>query len=73
MMLFRSLNLLFLLYLIYVLLQSDLYTCDEGVLVRNIARTNPENPVIELGPEFEKVKICLVAIALPLSIFICLL
>ncbi|CAB4269294.1 unnamed protein product [Prunus armeniaca] len=38
-----------------LLLKSDLYTCDEGVLVQNIARTNPENPVIELGPEFEKV------------------
>ena len=37
--------------------QSNLYTCDEGVVVRNIARTNPANPVIELGPEFEKVKI----------------
>lgn len=38
-----------------LLLKSNLYTCDEGVVVRNIARTNPANPVIELGPEFEKV------------------
>ncbi|KAL6129204.1 hypothetical protein ACLB2K_072557 [Fragaria x ananassa] len=37
-----------------LLLKSNLYTYDEGV-VRNIARTNPANPVIELGPEFEKV------------------
>lgn len=41
----------------YVFLQSDLYTCREGVLTRNPARTNPLNPVIDLGPEFEKVKI----------------
>ncbi|KAL6124631.1 hypothetical protein ACLB2K_077143 [Fragaria x ananassa] len=38
-----------------LLLKSNLYTYDEGVVVRNIARTNPANPVIELGPEFEKV------------------
>ncbi|TKY75521.1 UTP--glucose-1-phosphate uridylyltransferase [Spatholobus suberectus] len=38
-----------------LLLQSDLYTCREGVLTRNPARTNPLNPVIDLGPEFEKV------------------
>ncbi|XP_020229170.1 UTP--glucose-1-phosphate uridylyltransferase 2 isoform X2 [Cajanus cajan] len=38
-----------------LLLQSDLYTCREGVLTRNTARTNPLNPVIDLGPEFEKV------------------
>jgi len=37
-------------------LQSDLYTCREGVLTRNPARTNHLNPVIDLGPEFEKVK-----------------
>eukprot|EP00256_Glycine_max_P060072 XP_014628786.1 UTP--glucose-1-phosphate uridylyltransferase 2 [Glycine max] len=37
-----------------LLLQSDLYTCREGVLTRNPARTNPLNPVIDLGPEFEK-------------------
>lgn len=40
----------------YVFLQSDLYTCREGVLTRNPARTNHSNPVIDLGPEFEKVK-----------------
>ncbi|KAL2346021.1 hypothetical protein Fmac_000021 [Flemingia macrophylla] len=38
-----------------LLLQSDLYTCEEGVLTRNTSRTNPLNPVIDLGPEFEKV------------------
>lgn len=38
-----------------LLLQSDLYTCDEGILVRNINRTNPVNPSIDLGPEFGKV------------------
>lgn len=38
-----------------LLLQSDLYTSREGVLTRNPARTNPLNPVIDLGPEFEKV------------------
>ncbi|XP_027904780.1 UTP--glucose-1-phosphate uridylyltransferase-like isoform X2 [Vigna unguiculata] len=38
-----------------LLLQSDLYTCREGVLTRNPARTNHLNPVIDLGPEFEKV------------------
>lgn len=37
------------------LLQSDLYTADEGILVQNPARDNPANPSIELGPEFEKV------------------
>ncbi|KAK7250597.1 hypothetical protein RIF29_33126 [Crotalaria pallida] len=38
-----------------LILQSDLYTCREGVLTRNPARTNPLNPVIDLGPEFDKV------------------
>ncbi|RDX82850.1 UTP--glucose-1-phosphate uridylyltransferase, partial [Mucuna pruriens] len=38
-----------------LLLQSDLYTCRQGVLTHNPARTNPSNPVIDLGPEFEKV------------------
>ncbi|WVZ19020.1 hypothetical protein V8G54_006342 [Vigna mungo] len=38
-----------------LLLQSDLYTCREGVLTRNPARTNHSNPVIDLGPEFEKI------------------
>lgn len=38
-----------------LLLQSDLYTSDDGILVRNPARDNPVNPSIELGPEFEKV------------------
>ncbi|KAL4288113.1 hypothetical protein AHAS_Ahas19G0253700 [Arachis hypogaea] len=35
-------------------LSSDLYTCKEGVLTRNPAWTNPLNPVIDLGPEFQK-------------------
>jgi hypothetical protein len=43
----------------YASLQSDLYTCRAGVLSRNPARSNPLNPVIDLGPEFEKVKIFL--------------
>ncbi|KAJ4713634.1 putative Utp-glucose-1-phosphate uridylyltransferase [Melia azedarach] len=38
-----------------LLLQSDLYTSAECILVRNTARNNPLNPSIELGPEFEKV------------------
>ncbi|XP_058785729.1 UTP--glucose-1-phosphate uridylyltransferase-like [Vicia villosa] len=38
-----------------LLLQSDLYTYKEGVLTRNPARTNPLNPVIDLGPEFAKI------------------
>ncbi|XP_027354509.1 UTP--glucose-1-phosphate uridylyltransferase-like isoform X2 [Abrus precatorius] len=38
-----------------LILQSDLYTCREGVLTRNPARSNPSNPMIDLGPEFEKV------------------
>ncbi|KAI3677976.1 hypothetical protein L6452_37250 [Arctium lappa] len=38
-----------------LILKSDLYTCDEGVIVRNEARTNPADPTIQLGPEFEKV------------------
>uniref|UniRef100_A0A6N2NI94 UTP--glucose-1-phosphate uridylyltransferase n=1 Tax=Salix viminalis TaxID=40686 RepID=A0A6N2NI94_SALVM len=38
-----------------LLLQSDLYSTSEGVLVRNTAQANPANPCIELGPEFEKV------------------
>ncbi|KAK7380614.1 hypothetical protein VNO78_33129 [Psophocarpus tetragonolobus] len=37
-----------------LLLKSDLYACREGVLTRNPARTNPLNPVVDLGPEFEK-------------------
>ncbi|KAJ6884188.1 hypothetical protein NC652_031238 [Populus alba x Populus x berolinensis] len=38
-----------------LLLQSDLYSTSEGILVRNTAQANPANPCIELGPEFEKV------------------
>ncbi|CAK7341683.1 unnamed protein product [Dovyalis caffra] len=38
-----------------LLLQSDLYSTTEGVLIRNSARDNPANPCIELGSEFEKV------------------
>ncbi|PWA79253.1 ENTH/VHS, VHS subgroup [Artemisia annua] len=33
----------------------DLYTYDQGILLRNEARINPANPTIWLGPEFEKV------------------
>ncbi|XXG87339.1 hypothetical protein AAC387_Pa11g2052 [Persea americana] len=38
-----------------LLVQSDLYTLVDGFVIRNEARTNPENPSIELGPEFKKV------------------
>uniref|UniRef100_A0A2P2M0J3 UTP--glucose-1-phosphate uridylyltransferase n=3 Tax=Rhizophora mucronata TaxID=61149 RepID=A0A2P2M0J3_RHIMU len=38
-----------------LLVQSDLYTLEDGFVIRNKARTNPENPSIELGPEFKKV------------------
>ncbi|CAN6218661.1 unnamed protein product [Urochloa humidicola] len=38
-----------------LLVQSDLYTLDDGFVIRNPARTNPANPSIELGPEFKKV------------------
>ncbi|XP_022746643.1 UTP--glucose-1-phosphate uridylyltransferase-like isoform X4 [Durio zibethinus] len=38
-----------------LLLQSDLYTFAEGVLVRNDTRTSPTNPSIDLGPEFKKI------------------
>ncbi|KAF7849949.1 hypothetical protein BT93_L0089 [Corymbia citriodora subsp. variegata] len=37
-----------------LLLQSDLYSAYNGVLIRNAARTNPKDPSIELGPEFDK-------------------
>ncbi|BBG98615.1 UDP-glucose pyrophosphorylase 2 [Prunus dulcis] len=37
------------------LLLSDLYTLEDGFVIRNKARTNPSNPTIELGPEFKKV------------------
>lgn len=43
--------------IIYLVLQSDLYTVEDGSVIRNKARTNPENPSIELGPEFKKVNI----------------
>ncbi|KAI5408146.1 UTP--glucose-1-phosphate uridylyltransferase isoform X2 [Lathyrus oleraceus] len=38
-----------------LLVQSDLYTLQDGFVVRNQARENPENPSIELGPEYKKV------------------
>ncbi|XP_012473431.1 UTP--glucose-1-phosphate uridylyltransferase [Gossypium raimondii] len=38
-----------------LLVQSDLYTLVDGFVSRNSARENPENPSIELGPEFKKV------------------
>ncbi|KAJ1377376.1 UTP--glucose-1-phosphate uridylyltransferase [Sesbania bispinosa] len=38
-----------------LLVQSDLYTLEDGYVIRNKARANPENPSIELGPEFKKV------------------
>ncbi|KAH1196801.1 UTP--glucose-1-phosphate uridylyltransferase [Glycine max] len=38
-----------------LLVQWDLYTLQDGLVIRNQARANPENPSIELGPEFKKV------------------
>ncbi|KAF5960334.1 hypothetical protein HYC85_001543 [Camellia sinensis] len=38
-----------------LLVQSDLYTLNDGYVTRNKARANPSNPSIELGPEFKKV------------------
>lgn len=38
-----------------LLVQSDLYTVSDGYVIRNTARTNLDNPSIELGPEFKKV------------------
>ncbi|KAL4563653.1 hypothetical protein LXL04_027698 [Taraxacum kok-saghyz] len=38
-----------------LILKSDIYTCENGILVRNEARTNPVNPTIQLGLEFQKV------------------
>ncbi|GAB2256906.1 hypothetical protein Droror1_Dr00022965 [Drosera rotundifolia] len=38
-----------------LLVQSDLYTLEDGFVVRNKARASPANPTIELGPEFKKV------------------
>lgn len=38
-----------------LIFKSDLYTCDNGILTRNEARTNPANPAIKLGPEFQMV------------------
>ncbi|XP_057971461.1 UTP--glucose-1-phosphate uridylyltransferase [Malania oleifera] len=38
-----------------LLVQADLYTLEDGLVIRNKARSNPVNPSIELGPEFKKV------------------
>ncbi|KAG6544936.1 hypothetical protein Mapa_013628 [Marchantia paleacea] len=38
-----------------LLVQSDLYTVEEGSVLRNPARKSAENPSVELGPEFKKV------------------
>ncbi|KGN62263.1 UTP--glucose-1-phosphate uridylyltransferase isoform X2 [Cucumis sativus] len=38
-----------------LLLQSDLYSFNKGLVVRNAARASPVNPSIDLGPEFEKI------------------
>ncbi|CAI7731160.1 unnamed protein product [Closterium sp. NIES-53] len=38
-----------------LLVQSDLYTVEDGLVTRNPARTAPANPTIDLGPEFKKV------------------
>ncbi|KAJ3693935.1 hypothetical protein LUZ60_009415 [Juncus effusus] len=39
----------------FLLVQSDLYTVEDGFVIRNHARVNPVNPSIILGPEFKKV------------------
>lgn len=38
-----------------LLVQSDLYTLNDGFVIRNPARANPANPSVDLGPEFKKV------------------
>ncbi|CAH9097837.1 unnamed protein product [Cuscuta epithymum] len=38
-----------------LLFRSDLYSLVNGVMTRNAARTNPCDPSIQLGPEFENV------------------
>ncbi|TVU10319.1 hypothetical protein EJB05_43842, partial [Eragrostis curvula] len=38
-----------------LLVQSDLYTLNDGSLIRNPARVKPSDPLIELGPEFKEV------------------
>jgi UTP--glucose-1-phosphate uridylyltransferase len=38
-----------------LLVQSDLYTVDEGSVLRNPARKIPENPSVDLSSEFKKV------------------
>ncbi|XP_039003452.1 UTP--glucose-1-phosphate uridylyltransferase-like [Hibiscus syriacus] len=38
-----------------LLLQSDLYTFKEGILVRNDKRVSPSDPHITLGPKFKKI------------------
>ncbi|CAI9103301.1 OLC1v1001757C1 [Oldenlandia corymbosa var. corymbosa] len=38
-----------------LLYQSDLYSFDEGIPIRNPMRENPVDPMIELGPEFAHV------------------
>eukprot|EP00252_Welwitschia_mirabilis_P005213 TRINITY_DN156_c0_g1_i1.p1 TRINITY_DN156_c0_g1~~TRINITY_DN156_c0_g1_i1.p1 ORF type:complete len:472 (+),score=97.32 TRINITY_DN156_c0_g1_i1:184-1599(+) len=38
-----------------LLVQSDLYTIDDGFVIRNPARVDTANPSIELSPEFKKV------------------
>ena len=40
-----------------LILRSHLYTLADGFVTRNNARNNPENPSIELGPEFKKVNL----------------
>eukprot|EP00252_Welwitschia_mirabilis_P005214 TRINITY_DN156_c0_g1_i2.p2 TRINITY_DN156_c0_g1~~TRINITY_DN156_c0_g1_i2.p2 ORF type:complete len:228 (+),score=55.51 TRINITY_DN156_c0_g1_i2:1060-1743(+) len=38
-----------------LLVQSDLYTINDGFVIRNPARVDTANPSIELSPEFKKV------------------
>ncbi|CAI5950341.1 unnamed protein product [Closterium sp. NIES-64] len=40
-----------------LLVQSDLYTVEDGLVTRNPARTAAANPTIDLGPEFKKVRV----------------
>ncbi|KAM0960740.1 hypothetical protein ACFX2I_025641 [Malus domestica] len=38
-----------------LLVKSDLYNVRDGFVIRNKLRRDPQNPVIQLGPEFKKV------------------
>ncbi|KAI3513744.1 hypothetical protein L1887_11867 [Cichorium endivia] len=50
------------------LIESGIYTCDGGILIRNEARTNPANLTIKLGFEFQKMKIWDDCKSLPIAV-----